>query len=63
MRLLLKWSAMGIANVCFAVAFVLAAPFVIVGSFFDECANDLAAEWRRGRKQNWLWRWASKRTQ
>lgn len=48
----------GTAYVCIAIAVILSAlPFSIAYLVILGC-DDLEAEWRRGRKQNWLWRWA-----
>jgi len=37
---------------------VLAVPFLIVAGILFKVADDLDGEWRRGRRQNALWRWA-----
>lgn len=41
---------------------VLCLPFLAVGMAFDGLADNLKGDWRRGREQNWLWRWARSRS-
>lgn len=48
----------GIATVFLAIGIALAAPFWIIGAWLNDRADDLEGGWRRGRKQNWLWRFA-----
>lgn len=44
-----------------AMGMILAGPFLAVGCWLDERADDLEAGYRRGGAQNWLWRWAHRR--
>lgn len=48
----------GLAVIFFAAGIAVAAPLWIIGGWLDDRADDLRGGWRRGRKQNWLWRFA-----
>lgn len=55
---ILQLAAYGIGTAFLVLAFVVAAPFALLGVLFLKSADDLEAGWRRGRQQNWLWRFA-----
>lgn len=57
-RTVALWLSTALAHLFLWCAFVVAAPFGLLAIFFHDRADDLEAGWRRGRKQNWLWRWA-----
>jgi hypothetical protein len=48
----------GASLVLLWTAITVAAPFSFIGMWLDRRADDLSDPFRRGRKQNWLWRWA-----
>lgn len=48
----------GVGTVLLWTGLILMTPFCLAGTWLIERADDLKAEWRRGSKQNWLWRWA-----
>jgi len=50
--------ARGIGTVLMWTGLILMTPFVFVGTWLIARADDLRAGWRRGSKQNWLWRWS-----
>lgn len=58
MQRLLELMMRGVAAVLFFTGLGLAAPFVALGMLCQDIADDLEGGWRRGRKQNRLWRWA-----
>jgi hypothetical protein len=57
----LFYIAKGFAVIFISLAVVLAAVPFILFCVFDGMASDLSGEWRRGRDQNRLWRWARDR--
>lgn len=61
MRKFLEKFVQDLTYACTGIGLLLAIPsflvFVVVYNL-QKIADDLAGEWRRGREQNWLWRWA-----
>jgi hypothetical protein len=58
--IILRWLAHGTMVVAFGLAAVVASPFFTIGIGAGIVASDLSGEWRRARRQTWLWRWARK---
>jgi hypothetical protein len=58
MAKVLFYIAKSFAAIFISLAVVLAAVPFILFCVFDGVASNLSGEWRRGRDQNRVWRWA-----